>query len=232
MARVFVLVDCCPCDHRLAVVLLRIKSKTGCQYQSIYRGSAPAAQKYLTGKPPCCKHNQKWIYDHYPPGTANPPGRSSHEERSDGVAYRGPIGRWLFWWQCGIDIDDAHVDDFIREAAREGFTATITYPHSPVEYHHVNFRKQPVIPRPWRPLKRGSSGPRVRYITRILSQVHSPSTGKPYLPYTYKRYTPAVEKAVRQFQVDHHQKPDGIYGIQTARQLAATWRWWRKHKKR
>lgn len=231
MARHFVLVDCCPCDHRLAVPLIRIKNKTGCVYQSIYRGNARAAQKYLTGRAPCHKHNQAWIYAHYPPGTANPPGCSTHEEHNDGVAYRGPARRLLFWWQCGIDIDDAHVRAFIREAAHEGFTATITYPHSPVEYHHVNFRKKPKIFH-FNPLKLGSRGARVRYVTRVLSKIHSPHTHKPYLPYTYKRYTPAVEKAVRRFQVDHHQKPDGIYGVQTARQLAASWRWWRKHHKK
>lgn len=229
MARKFVLVNCCPADYRLAAILVRIESKTGCVYQSVYRGQDPAAQRYLTGNAPCYKHNQAWIYAHYPPGVANPPGRSTHEERNDGVAYRGWVGMPLRWWQCGIDVDNAHVQAFIREAAREGFTATITYPNSPVEYHHVNFRKEPRL-RIFSNLKLHSRGPRVRYVTRILSKIPSPKTGKPYLPYTYKVYKPVVERAVRQFQLDHHQKPDGIYGIQTARQLQRSWRYWKKHK--
>lgn len=227
MAQKFVRVDCCPVDTRLAPVLVKIKNKIGCSYQSVYRGQAPGAQKYLTGAAPCFKHNQAWIYAHYPPGVANPPGRSTHEQRNDGVAYRGWVGMPLPWWCCGMDIDDAHVGAFIREAAREGYTATITYPGSRVEYHHVNFRKAPKLPRP--PLKLHSRGRRVKYVTGILSKIHSPTTHKPYLPYRYKIYKPAVEKAVRQFQIDHHQKPDGIYGPQTARQLARSWRWWKQN---
>src|SRR5574338_641730 len=53
-----------------------------------------------------------WI--HRLPGynPANSPGRSSHEIRSDGVAYRGPVGRKLKWWQLGLDISDS--DRFLR----------------------------------------------------------------------------------------------------------------------
>lgn len=225
MAATYTTIDNCPVDDRFAPILRAIKSDCGCTYQSIYRGSDAGAQKYLTGGPPGYKHNQAWIYAHYPPGVANPPGRSTHECRSDGSAYAGPVGRWLFWWQCGIDVDNAHVQAFIKAAAKHGWSVTITYPHSPVEYHHVNFRK---LPNYFKNLKRGSKGPRVRTISHRLTIIHDPATHKPYLEKSSWTYDIAVYAAICKFQKTHHQKVDGIYGVQTSRQLTASYRYWRK----
>jgi hypothetical protein len=71
---------------------------------------------------------------------ANPPGRSTHELRSDGVAYRGPIGRPLAWWQLGLDVTDA--DGLLRVLNRLGYDAFRPYA-SGSEAHHINLRKSP-----------------------------------------------------------------------------------------
>lgn len=71
---------------------------------------------------------------------ANPPGRSTHELRSDGVAYRGPVGRPLAWWQLGLDCTDAETLRSI--AARLGYPAFRPYPDGR-EAHHVNLRANP-----------------------------------------------------------------------------------------
>lgn len=73
---------------------------------------------------------------------ANPPGRSTHELRSDGVAYRGPIHRPLAWWQLGIDVSDAGVDHLIVTLKRLGYKVFRPYP-SGSERHHINFAANP-----------------------------------------------------------------------------------------
>lgn len=71
---------------------------------------------------------------------ANPPGRSTHELRSDGVAYRGPVGRPLSWWQLGLDVTDA--DTLLRVLNRLGYSAFRPY-SAGSEAHHINLRKSP-----------------------------------------------------------------------------------------
>jgi hypothetical protein len=216
----FVTINCCPVEDVFAPYLLIIQTKTGCTYASVYRGSDPGAAKYLTGGAPCYKHNQAWIYANYPPGVANPPGRSTHEKYSDGVAYLGPIGRPLLWWQCGIDVDDAHVQAFIAAAREEGWTVTITYPGSAVEYHHVNFRLAPgPIKKSIPVLKEGSKGPRVKRLTKHLHFIHSPHHGDPYLDHTPSTFNSNVVAAVKKFQADHHLTADGVVGHHTAVQI-------------
>lgn len=220
------LVDCCPAPAKLAPVLKKIKAETGCVYQSIYRGHDAAA---LLAR--CGKHDQAWIYAHYPPGVANPPGRSTHELKNDGSAYRGWVGMPLRYWQCGLDIDDAHVKPFIQAAARHGWTASITYPNSRVEYHHVNFRKEPRL-YVSKPLHRGDIGPRVKVMTRRLAFVRKPDGHSRYLKHSYWTFTRETEIALRQYQADHHQKPDGVFGLQTSRQLQTSVRYWKNKEKK
>lgn len=72
---------------------------------------------------------------------ANPPGRSTHELRSDGVAYRGPVGRPLTWWKLGLDVSEA---DALRSVlAQLGYHAFRPY-SAGSEAHHVNLRRSPV----------------------------------------------------------------------------------------
>jgi hypothetical protein len=72
---------------------------------------------------------------------ANAPGRSSHELRSDAVAFPGPAGRKLEWWELGMDCDAA--PSLVRVLGRLGYSAERPYASSPREAHHVNFRKSP-----------------------------------------------------------------------------------------
>jgi hypothetical protein len=81
-----------------------------------------------------------WIAHKLGFNPANPPGRSSHELRSDGVAYRGPMGRPLHWWQLGLDVTEAA--QLVRVLNRLGYRARRPY-SSPSEAHHVNFRRSP-----------------------------------------------------------------------------------------
>jgi Putative peptidoglycan binding domain len=206
----YVVVDNCPVPAQLAGTLTDVLRASGASLQSCYRGADAAALLHQ-----CGKRSQAELYDGFRRGLpgfnpANPPGRSTHELRSDGAAYPGPAGRPLLWWQVGIDIDDGHVQPFIREAARRGFTVTVTYPGSRSEYHHVNFRRAPAVTPPL--LKRGSRGPRVALLTRRLKRLG-------YLPGARWNYDDPVVAAVRKFQGDHHQLVDGIVGPQTLRQL-------------
>lgn len=73
---------------------------------------------------------------------ANPPGRSTHELRSDGVAYRGPVGRPLAWWQLGLDFDDRGSEALRQWSSRHGYGLFRPYPTGS-EYHHLNFRRNP-----------------------------------------------------------------------------------------
>lgn len=229
----FKVIDCCPVPAKLEPELAAIKKATGCTYASIYRGQAKAAQKYLTGAAPCFKHNQAWIYAHYPPGVANPPGYSTHECRNDGVAYSAwARGAPIPWWACGIDVDDAHVAAVCAEGRKRGWTVTVTYPGSTVEYHHVNFRKQPRIALP--ALKKGKRGPRVKALGKKLGILHRPKPKQgTYLKWSQvsSRFDGHLEDAVKRFQIDHHLTADGVVGVHTRRQLKVSWRWHKQHHK-
>lgn len=217
----FELLDCCPVPSKLYPILLEIKKEIGCTYNSLYRGQDPNAQKYLKGTAPCYKHNQAWIYANYPPGVANPPGYSTHECKNDGVAYSWPRGGTIPWWACGIDVDVAHVQAFINAAAKRGWLATITYPGSAVEYHHVNFRKLPKY-KVFKDLKSGQRGPRVWILTWRLLKLG-------YMAKATAHFYDPVTLAVKTFQRKHHLTSDGIVGPATWHQLAVNYRQWKKH---
>lgn len=77
---------------------------------------------------------------------ANKPGRSTHELRSDGFAYRGPVGRPLAWWQLGIDaVDQGAGNDcvhLVRTLRSLGYEAWRPY-KTGAEAHHFNLKKDP-----------------------------------------------------------------------------------------
>lgn len=151
---------------------------------------------------------------------ANPPGQSTHERYNDGVAYAWWPARFRIpVWARGIDVQRDRVAAFCAEARGQGYTVTLTYPGSPNESQHVNFRKAPKISlwkiRPWHP---GDGGRRGKEITGILRTILDPQTRRPYL---LGSGAAAVELAVKAFQRDHAQKPDGIVGVHTIRALRA-----------
>lgn len=223
----FEIVDNTPVPAQIADCVREIKHRTGATLNSCDRSAE--AEPYLRR---LGKKSQRQLYEGWMrrlPGynPANPPGFSTHERRNDGSAYPVPKGAPLRYWQVGMDWSNS--DAVIRAAKELGFTATRTYPRDRREYHHLNFRREPkfkLIP----PLKRGSKGYRVARMTRMLAFVRDP-TGKPYLDKGQGIFDEKVEQAVRRFQKDWDQKVDGIYGTQTARQLAVAVRARRQQKK-
>jgi hypothetical protein len=133
----FLVIQGCPCNPNIAPYFSLLAKWSNATVNSIYRGQDAAAILHAHGK-----HTQKELYETLPPGTANPPGRSTHELRSDGVAYPGPIGRVLEWWQQGIDVNDGDVENMITHAKRHGWDLFQPY-KSGVEFHHLNFRRRP-----------------------------------------------------------------------------------------
>lgn len=133
----FRVIQGCPVNATLAPYLELLRQDSGCSYNSLYRG--PDARELLNRHG---KRDQAQLYRELPAGVANPPGRSTHELRSDGVAYLGPVGRRLEWWQQGIDVDDADVPRLIAAATRRGWLLRRPYA-SGVERHHLNFVVRP-----------------------------------------------------------------------------------------
>lgn len=165
-------------------------------------------------------------------GPANPVNMSTHCRHNDGIAYTWwPRFALIPKWARGIDVNVALRDKFCAVARTKGFTVTVTYPGSVGEAQHVNFRKAPKIN--WwqlRPLHPGDGGMRARQVVKLLAYIHDPDTKHPYLGHGVKpqgktpghrKLDPMVTAAVKSFQKDHHQKPDGIVGVHTIRALRA-----------
>jgi peptidoglycan hydrolase-like protein with peptidoglycan-binding domain len=225
----FEVIDNCPVPSQLAPTIRAIKARTGAVLNSCDRSAE--AEPFLRK---LGKKSQRQLYDGWvrrQPGfnPANPPGRSTHERRNDGAAYPGPAGAPLRYWQVGMDWSNAA--GVVREAARLGYTASVTYPGNPREGHHVNFRRAPRVIKPFPLLKRGARGPRVRKITRHLAIARDPHGKAPYLAAPTTKFDSAVEDALKHFQRDHHQQADGIYGRQTAHQLTHSARYWKQRQK-
>lgn len=199
---------------QLVPVLQEIQQATGCAYASCYRGEDAQALLNAHGL-----HTQAQIYWEYThgeePNPANPPGRSTHECRSDGVPYPGPIGRHLFWWQCGIDVDVAHVPAFIGAAARRGWVAFRPYP-SGSEYHHVNFSKMPKVANPFLPLSEGHSKGKGVFVYILRSRLRAlgwrMDGGKGKIITKGGSFNHATTEVVKRFQKEHHLSVDGVVG--------------------
>ena len=216
----FAVVDNCPVPQDLAEELEEIKRRTGATLNSCDRSpdAEPLLQQFG-------KMSQRQLFEGFVarrPGfnPANPPGRSTHERRNDGVAYFGPAGMPLRYWQVGMDWSDSAA---VMAAARErGWVATLTYPGNPREGHHVNFRREPNLPRT-RTMKVGTRGPDVLLLQKRLSQLCSPFDGDRYLAAEPKGFSNVfgekTAEAVRRFQREHKLTEDGVYGEQTHAQL-------------
>lgn len=133
----FLVIQGCPCNPNIAPYFSLLAKWSNATVNSIYRGQDAASILHAHGK-----HTQAELFATLPAGTANPPGRSTHELRSDGVAFPGPIGRQLEWWQQGIDVNDGDVENMILHAKRHGWDLFQPY-KSGVEFHHLNFRSRP-----------------------------------------------------------------------------------------
>lgn len=72
-----------------------------------------------------------------------------------------------------------------------------------------------VVKPPFKPLRRGSRGPRVVKLTRRLHGIRRPGAPNAYLDRYFFRYKPEVFEAVRKFQGDHGLQVDGVVGEKT-----------------
>jgi hypothetical protein len=135
----FRIVDGCPCPASVAPYIYVILRDAGQTASSIYRGEDARALLHAHAK-----HTQTEIHEMYP-SISNPPGRSQHELRSDGVGNPGPVGRRLHEWEVGVDsgTDDRAARERIERAARRhGWE--IHHPYSRgVEGHHWAMAKRP-----------------------------------------------------------------------------------------
>lgn len=139
----FAIIDRCPVPRAIAVQVRVLKAEVPhARLQSCYRGNAAKGLLHRLGK--STQAMLYWGFLRHLPGfsPANPPGRSTHELFSDGVAYRGPVGRPLSSWQVGMDWNDDAIADLQRAAHKHGWELFRPY-HSGSEYHHLNFRKRP-----------------------------------------------------------------------------------------
>lgn len=221
------LVDCCPVPKKLAPVIRGAKQKSGAILVSGYRGHDAIRLLRKCGKKSQRELYEGWVNRRPGYNPANPPGRSTHELRSDAVAYRGPAGRKLKWWQLGMDWTDSR--RVVKAFNELGFNAHITYPNNPREGHHINLTRQPrknKVARLFRrmflrTLSRGSRGLDV-YLLRTRLRRLGFTRAKGW------KYTKETVRAVQRFQKYHHQKVDGIYGPQTDKQLKSSLRWFNK----
>lgn len=230
MAAKYELIDCKPVPRALAAELRAIKADAGATLTSCLRTQDAVDFARRHG---CQVSSQAELVELAKHGgnPANPVGTSTHEQRSDGVAYAGPVGRRLFYWQVGTDWGTREAAKrIVAAASKRGWTATITYPNSPREGHHVNFRKKPVlniVPT----LRRGKKNRWVGQLRKDLYFIHNPHSGERYFELNEgTTFTSQLENAVVRFQRDHGQKADGIVGVQTRRQITVAKR--REHARR
>jgi hypothetical protein len=229
LAMRFEVIDNCAVPAKLADEVRELKRLTGAVLNSCDRSAAaePILKRYG-------KQSQRQLYDGWVqrrPGynPANPPGFSTHERRSDGVAFPIRRGMPLPYWQVGMDWSNGAA--VTAAARRRGWIATLTYPNNPREAQHVNFRRQPRLART-RVLKLGSRGPDVLVLKRRLHRLLSPFDGRRYLAARPKPTEPVfgkgLDEALRRFQKEHHLAADGVYGEHTRAQLLVALR---RHKR-
>src|ERR1700759_1239655 len=155
----------CACPRGIAPALIQLQEKSGCTFNSIYRGEDAADLLHSLGK-----STQEELYEGFSNGLpgflpANRPGTSTHELCSDGVAYPGPSGRKLDDWQVGFDIDPSEIPKVIAAAVKIGFQVHQPY-LSGVEFHHLNFIVEPKVKFSFLPLYKGKSSPVFVWILR------------------------------------------------------------------
>lgn len=216
MAARFVDLAQVPVPSVIAPTVAQVIKITREQPTSFYRGSDPAGTAILHKHG---HHNQAELYFATPAqraamgviGTPDRPNTSTHECRSDGVAFKGPVGRVIPDYQCGQDWPNASIAQVM--AAYRSLGELPIHPYSSGdEYHHICLVDKPGIV--WATLERGDKGGRVLGMTEML--VH---TGD--LTRRWFHYTNGVRNAVAEFQRRHHLQVDGKVGMHTIVQLRA-----------
>lgn len=160
---------------------LETLAKAGVVFDTVYRGEDAKALLHSLGL-----HTQSELYNATPEqraawgitGGVNPPGRSTHELRSDATAYPGPVGRHLADWQVGLDI--ANSDLALRVGAQHGWK--LFRPYS-TESWHLNFREKPTM----NPFVEGVDTI-AQNLDRILAMTYWQQSGRLVGSYTTRTY--------------------------------------------
>lgn len=131
----------CPCPKNLAPYIAIVVNDAKATLNSAYRGTDAESILNAHGK-----SSQRQLWEAFQAGhgnPANPPGFSTHEQKSDGAAYPNvPRGHDLPWWGVGFDVNDSDVSRCIAAARRYGWVLWQPYPGSS-EFHHLNMRQEP-----------------------------------------------------------------------------------------
>jgi len=150
----FDVIDRCPVPRQIAepvrMIKRRVKAKTGREpvLNSAFRGDPAESLLRRLGKSTQRMLYRGWVRRLPGFAPANPPGFSTHECFSDGVAYRGPKGRPIRPWGCGLDWGPPDLLDDVDRAARElGFALFRPY-RDGREAHHRNFARRPKLKKP------------------------------------------------------------------------------------
>lgn len=143
MATEICVVQDCPCFSDIAPYISIVATDAHATINSIYRGQDPAAKRILHKYGKRTQAELYWMYVHGQGYPANPPGFSTHELYSDGVAFPSvPRGHRLPWWAQGFDVNDSDVERVIWQAASHKWKLWRPYPTGS-EYHHLCFRERP-----------------------------------------------------------------------------------------
>lgn len=144
---------------------------------------------------------QEWFWAHQPPVAAFP-GTSNHG------------------WGKAVDLAETWMRGWIDDHGRAfGWAKTEAFS----EWWHVNyiFEGHHWAP-PFRPLRKGDRGKRVRFYNKRLAFIHRPHGGA-YLKRKKgrpgRRFRDDVVQAVRDFQRDHGLGVDGVIGPDTGRKI-------------
>lgn len=209
----YVVIDSCPVPLGLAGAVTEARRHARFSLNSCYRGddARPILNRY--GKKSQAQLYYGWV--HRLPGfnPANPPGVSTHELRSDGVAYPSiRRGARLPDEYCGMD---ASPSESLRTGlSRVGLSSRRPYPGGS-EFHHVNLTERLAGRHAFRVpynLRVGSRGPRVRGLTFRLQELA-------YLPVPLgapvSTFSARHKAAVMRLQRAHRLTADGVYGDRT-----------------
>src|SRR6266511_5812273 len=138
----FVEVAGCPCPAELAPFVRTVMRRTGSAPVTIYRGSEPEALRVLHAHG---RHSQAELRRAWEEGRGaalgirgvpDLPGQSTHELRSDGRAFPGPVGRELDPIQCGMDWPIPAIDRVMAELRRLGCDPSHPYGSATTEGQH------------------------------------------------------------------------------------------------
>lgn len=230
----------CPCPRELAPFVREVVRRTGVAPVTIYRGDDAEALRILHANG---KHSQRELYDAALRGegwrfgirgTPNPPGQSTHELRSDGRAFPGPVGRALPEIQCGMDWPLWAISHVKAEFAKLGCRPIHPYPGT-TEAHHICCTRagklSPTLLLASDPLEPGDRDPLVKDV-----QVFMKRAGRYDGEIAEKvgTYGPVLGAIVKRWQREHDLTADGVVGPKTyaAMRRRYGWRRWLRILKR